>query len=75
MAGATTPAQQIEALIVRLDGAAICDACIAERLDMAAPAQVNVVMRTLAGQGRYERKRAPCALCGATRLVIRRSVK
>lgn len=75
MAAATTPAQQIEALIVRLDGAAICDACIAQRLDMAVPAQVNVVIRTLAGQGRYERKTAQCALCGMTRRVIRRSVK
>ena len=75
MGRAATPADQIEALIVRLDGAAICDSCIAERLDMAAPAQVNVVMRTLAGQGRYERKRAPCALCGTTRLVIQRCIK
>jgi hypothetical protein len=75
MTGAATPAQQIEALIVRLDGAAICDGCIAERLDIAMPAQVNVVMRTLAGQSRYERKRAPCALCGTTRLVIRQSGK
>lgn len=75
MGSAATPANQIEALIVRLDGAAICDGCIAERLDMAAPAQINVIMRTLAGQGRYERSRAPCALCGATRLVIRQSGK
>jgi len=75
MAGAATAADQIEALIVRLDGAAICDGCIADRLDLAVPTEVNVVTRTLAGQGRYERRKAPCALCGSPRLVIRRSIR
>jgi len=75
MAGAATAADQIEALIVRLDGAAVCDGCIADRLDLAVPAEVNVVTRTLAGQVRYERRKATCALCGSPRLVIRRSIR
>lgn len=71
MTGATTIAGQIERLIVRLDGAAVCDACVTDRLNLSVPAQANVVTRALGGQRGYERRKQECALCGTTKLVIR----
>lgn len=71
MNGGTTIAGEIERLIVRLDGAAVCDACVTDRLDLSAPAQANVVTRALGGQRGFVRGKDECALCGSTRLVIR----
>jgi len=44
----TTIAGQIERLIVRLDGAAVCDACVTDRLNLSVTAQANVVTCALA---------------------------
>ncbi|HEX2814614.1 MAG TPA: hypothetical protein VHO04_18200 [Sphingopyxis sp.] len=68
--GGTTIAGQIERLIVRLDGAAVCDVCVTDRLNLSVPAQVNVVTRALGGVRGFERKRDECALCGSTKTVI-----
>jgi hypothetical protein len=67
---ANTIAGEVERLIVRLDGAAICDACVTDRLDLSVPAQANSVTRALAGERGFERRKDACALCGTTRLVI-----
>src|SRR3546814_5882871 len=45
MTGGTTIAGQIERLITRLDGAAVCDGCVTDRLNLSVPAQANVVTR------------------------------
>jgi len=71
MSAGTTIAGQIEALIVRLDGAAVCDACVTDRLDLSVPAQANVVTRALGGTCGYERMKDSCGLCGRIRTVIR----
>jgi len=75
MVGSSTIAGQIEALVTRLDGAAICDGCITDRVNLSATTQANAVTRLLPGQRGFERNKAACALCGTTRLVIRRSAK
>jgi hypothetical protein len=75
MNGGTTIAGQIERLIVRLDGAGVCDACVTDRLNLSVPAQANVVTRALGGTHGFERKKDECTLCGSTRTVIRRSVR
>ena len=72
MDGVTTIAWQIERLIARLDGAAVCDDCVTERLGLSARSQADTVTRGLGGQPGYERQKAPCVLCGATKTVIRR---
>ena len=67
--------RQIERLIVRLGGAAVCDNCVTDRLSLSAPAQANAVTRALAGQRGYERRKDQCALCGTTKTVIRHAGK
>ncbi len=64
-----TIAGQIEALIQRLDGLAVCDDCITDRLDLSVRSQANAVTRELVGTGGYRRAKQPCSLCGATKLA------
>ena len=52
----TTIAGQIERLIVRLDGAAVCDACVTDRLNLSVTAQANVVTCALGGQAKLGAK-------------------
>lgn len=70
MRGDNMIASQIERLIARLDGAAICDDCIADRLDLAAHSPADVVTRELGGQRGYERRKDDCSLCARTKIVI-----
>lgn len=75
MNGGTTIAGQIERLIVRLDGAAVRDGCVTDRLNLSVPAQANVVTRALGGTRGFERRRDDCSLCGNSRTVIRHRAK
>lgn len=70
-----TIAKEIEKLIERLDGVAVCDDCITDKLDLSATAQANVATRALGGEPGFERQRADCGLCGATKTVIRRRAR
>src|SRR3546814_14185328 len=63
--GRMTIAREIETLIARLDGVAVCDGCITDTLNLSVPAQATVVTRALAGQLGFERQNADCGLCGA----------
>lgn len=71
MAGGITIAEQIERLIVRLDGAGICDDCIAERLDLDPGSAAHAVMGELGGRAGFERRKDNCTLCGESRTVVR----
>ncbi|HMO74387.1 MAG TPA: hypothetical protein PKD99_01825 [Sphingopyxis sp.] len=71
MTGGTTIATQIERLIVRLDGASVCDDCITDRLNLSVRSQANVVTRGLGGQRGYERRKDACELCARVKTVIR----
>lgn len=66
-----TIADQIEALVRRLAGAAICDDCVTDRLNLSVRSQANIVTRGLGGQVGFERHKAPCVFCDATKIVIR----
>lgn len=70
MCGGTTIASQLERLIMRLDGARVCDDCITDRLNLSVRSQANVVTRGLGGIGGYQRDKAECALCARTKTVI-----
>jgi hypothetical protein len=72
MHGKHTIAGQIEALIQRLQGVAICDDCITERLNLSVRSQANVVTRGLGGHQDYRRSKAPCGLCEGVKTVIHR---
>ncbi|GGJ41150.1 hypothetical protein CDQ92_08330 [Sphingopyxis bauzanensis] len=64
-------AERVEALIRRMDGTALCDDCITDRLDLSSIAQTNVATGAAAGVRGFERSRGPCGLCSEARHVIR----
>jgi len=68
-----TIAREIAMLVDRLEGVAVCDGCLTDRLNLSVPSQANVVTRALAAEARYERKKDACGLCGAAKIVIRRA--
>lgn len=68
-----TIVREIGKLVDRLDGVAVCDLCITDRLNLSVPSQANNVTRTMAGEARYERMKDECGLCGAAKMVIRRT--
>jgi len=70
----TTVLDQVRGLIERLSPEAICDDCITERLGLSVRQHANHKTRELAGSNGFERRLEPCAICGATKKVIRRRV-
>lgn len=68
-----TVLEDVAALIARLSPQAICDDCIAERLDLSVRQHANQKTRELAGTGGFERRRDMCSLCGSGKLVIRKA--
>src|SRR3546814_13326509 len=71
MAGRSTIAGRVEALVRRMEGAPLCDECIADRLDLSSITQASVVTSAASGVGGFERTKGPCGLCGERRHVIR----
>lgn len=69
----TTIFQRVSGLIERLSPEPVCDACIAERLELEGSDDVPNRTRQLAGSGGFEIMRGECALCGETKLVSRKS--
>jgi hypothetical protein len=57
----------------RLSPGAVCDDCIAEKLDLSVRQHANQKTRELAGSEGFERRKAECSLCGANKLVTRRA--
>ena len=66
-----TIADRIEAFVKRMEGAAVCDECITDRLDLSSVAQATVVTHAAGGRDGFERLKAPCGLCAETKPVIR----
>lgn len=54
-----------------MDGVALCDDCITDKLALSVRSQANVVTRSLGGTRGHERLKAECGLCGSTKTVIR----
>ena len=71
----STLLDQVRALIERLSPAPICDDCITERLALSDRQHASQKTRELTGDHGFERIVAPCAICGATKTVIRRRGK
>jgi len=70
-----TVLDQVRRLVDRLSPEPICDACIGERLGLAAREEGARAASELAGADGFERRRAACALCSETRPVIVRHDK
>lgn len=71
MGNGSNTSMRVEALIRRMDGAPLCDACITDRLDLSSVAQASVATSAAGGTAGFERMKVPCSLCGETRPVIR----
>lgn len=67
-----TVLDNVRKLIARLAPEAVCDDCIAERLQLSVRQHANHKTRELAGADGFERRKGPCSLCGGEKLVIRR---
>jgi hypothetical protein len=63
--------EEVERFVTRLGPAPVCDACIAGRLG-GGLAEVGRSTAELAGSAGFVRDRAPCSLCEAEKIVIRR---
>ncbi len=63
----------VRKLVSRLSPDPVCDDCIAEKLGLSVRQHANHKTRELAGSGGFERAKGRCSLCGADKLVIRRS--
>jgi hypothetical protein len=68
----TTVLDKVRAFVVRLAPAAVCDDCIAERLELSVRQHANHKTRELAGSQGFVRAKGPCSLCGSDKLVISR---
>ena len=64
--------KEVERFVSRLSPEPVCDDCIADRLGLSVRQHANHKTRELAGSNGFERRKAACSLCGATKLVIRR---
>jgi len=65
-----TIAAEIDALIRRLEGVAICNGCITDRLNLLVRSQDNVVTRGLGGVRGYAREKRSCGLCNVVKMSI-----
>jgi hypothetical protein len=72
-AGKMTILEDVARLISRLSPEPVCDDCVANRLDLSVRQHANHKTRELAGTNGFERRKDICSLCGATKLVTRRT--
>ena len=70
MPAMTTVRDAVEALIKRLAPNPVCDDCLTERLGLTVRQHTNHKTRELAGHRGFERRIAPCSLCGGSKKVI-----
>jgi hypothetical protein len=65
----------IRRLVERLAPAPICEACIAQRLDMELNEALHASLAALVVERGFESERDHCVLCDQQRPVIRRRIK
>ncbi len=63
---------EVRRFVTRLSPDAVCDDCIAEKLELSVRQHANHKTRELAGTGGFERRKGACSLCGNEKLVIRK---
>lgn len=69
-----TDLERVRLLVERLRPEAICDECIADKLELPLSDDAICQSGELAGTLGFERKIGNCAICGVTKKVIRRKV-
>ena len=66
-----TVMEEVQALLARQTPNAICDDCIKDALKLSVRQHANHKTRQLATDRSYDRRKDECAICGASKLVIR----
>ncbi len=66
-----TVLDDVDQLIKRLSPHAICDDCIAEKLNLTVRQHANHKTRQLAEQNNFMREKGNCYNCGKTKKVIK----
>ena len=66
-----TVLERVRGLLIKRSPMAICDDCIADRLDLSVRQHANHKTRELAPKSRFNRRKDICGICGSTKLVTR----
>jgi len=66
-----TDKERVRELLIKKSPMAICDDCIAERLDLSVRQYANHTTRELAPTPRFDRRKDTCGICGSVKKVIR----
>jgi hypothetical protein len=67
--GSVTVLDRVRDLLIRLTPYAVCDACIASRLELSDRRYANTKTRELARVGGFPRRKGFCSMCEETREV------
>ena len=67
-----TVLEDVRNLIGAMSPEAICDDCIAKRLELSVRQHANHKTRELSNGPAFDRRRGSCSVCGSVKLVIRR---
>ena len=62
---------RVREFLIERSPIAICDDCIAERLDLSVRQYANHITRELAPTPRFDRRKDICGVCGSVKKVIR----
>ncbi len=66
-----TVLEKVRELIIKKSPMAICDDCIAKKLDLSVRQHANHKTRELAVMPKFDRRIDVCGTCGSTKKVIR----
>lgn len=66
-----TVLEQVRELIIRNSPMAICDDCIAKKLDLSVRQHANHKTRELEAMPKFDRRKDICGICGSAKKVIR----
>ncbi len=66
-----TVLEKVRELIIKKSPMAICDDCIAKKLDLSVRQHANHKTRELAVMPKFDRRIDVCGICGSTKKVIR----
>lgn len=70
MARKSTIHGHVERVVCELAGAAICDDCITDRLNLSERSQANAITRVMGELPGFSRGKGECSVCGRRKAVI-----
>lgn len=65
--------EKVRGFVARLAPEAVCEPCIASRLELSKPEAAGLSVNRLVGTDGFKRAYAPCALCGTSGTFIHKA--